>query len=65
MFGAFLWLAASVGFRIYLHFLNRYPATYGSLEAVMILVVWLYITGLAFLLGGEINAQIERTRTRK
>ena len=60
MFGAFLWLAASVGFRIYLHFLNTYPATYGSLETVMILVIWLYITGLAFLIGGEINAQIER-----
>jgi membrane protein len=64
MFGAFLWLAASLGFRIYLHFLNTYPATYGSLEAVMILVIWLYITGLAFLIGGEINAQIERA-TRK
>jgi membrane protein len=63
MFGAFLWLAASVGFRIYLHFLNTYPATYGSLEAVMILLVWLYITGLAFLIGGEINAQIERAPT--
>jgi membrane protein len=64
MFGAFLWLVASVGFRIYLHFLNTYPATYGSLDAVMILVVWLYIAGLAFLIGGEINAQIERA-TRK
>jgi membrane protein len=59
IFGAFLWLAASVGFRINLHFLNTYPATYGSLEGVMILIVWLYITGLAFLIGGEINAQIE------
>jgi membrane protein len=64
MFGTFLWLVASVGFRINLHFLNTYRATYGSLEAVMILLVWLYITGLAFLIGGEINAQIERA-TRK
>ncbi len=60
MFGAFLWLAASAGFRVYLHFFNTYTATYGSLGAVMILLVWLYVTGLAFLIGGEINAEIER-----
>ncbi len=65
MFGTFLWLAASGGFRIYLHFLNTYPATYGSLEAVMILLVWLYVAGLAFLIGGEINAEIERASARK
>lgn len=60
MVGTLLWLGASGGFRIYLHFLNTYAATYASLEAVMILLVWLYVTGLAFLIGGEINAQIER-----
>lgn len=59
-FGVLLWLAASIGFRIYLHFFNNYTATYGSLGAVMILLVWLYVTGFAFLVGGEINAQIER-----
>jgi membrane protein len=64
-FGAFLWLLASVGFRIYLHFLNTYSASYGSLGAVMILLVWLYVTGLAFLIGGEINAEIERSATRE
>jgi membrane protein len=65
IFGTFLWLVVSVGFRINLHFLNTYPATYGSLEAVMILLVWLYITGLAFLIGGEINAEIERAPAPK
>ena len=59
-FGVLLWLAASLGFRAYLHFFNNYSATYGSLGAVMILLVWLYVTGLAFLIGGEINAEIER-----
>jgi membrane protein len=59
-FGAFLWLAASAGFRIYLRYFNTYPAIYGSLGALIILVVWLYVTGLAFLIGGEINANIER-----
>lgn len=60
IFGGCLWLAASAGLRIYLHFFNTYTATYGSLAAMMILLVWLYVTGLAFLIGGEINAQIER-----
>jgi membrane protein len=60
LFGEFLWLAASAGLRIYLHFFNTYTATYGSLGAMMILLVWLYVTSLAFLIGGEINAQIER-----
>jgi membrane protein len=60
IFGAFLWLAASAGLCVYLHFFNTYTATYGSLAAIMILLVWLYVTGLSFLIGGEINAQIER-----
>jgi len=60
-FGGFVWLAASFGFRIYLHFFDNYSASYGSLGAVMILLVWLYVTGLACLIGAEINAEIERT----
>jgi membrane protein len=59
-FGALLWLAASVGFRVYLNFYNTYTATYGSLGAVVILIVWLYVAGLTFLIGGEIDANIER-----
>ena len=59
-FGALLWVAASVGFRMYLNFYNNYPAIYGSVGAVMILVVWLYVAGLTFLIGGEIDANIER-----
>ena len=57
--GVALWLLASLGFRLYLHFFNRYSATYGSLGAVIILMLWLYITGFAILTGGEINAIIE------
>ena len=60
IFGEFLWLAVSAGLRVYLHFFNTYTATYGSLGAMMILLLWLYVTGLSFLIGGEINAQIER-----
>jgi membrane protein len=64
IFGAFLWLTASAGFRLYLHFFNSYTETYGSLGALMILLVWLYVTGLAFLIGGLINAETERAAMR-
>jgi membrane protein len=57
--GVLLWVAASFGFRMYLHFFNSYSKTYGSLGAVMILLVWFYVTGFAFLVGGEVNAEIE------
>jgi membrane protein len=64
IFGALLWLAASTGFRAYLHFFNTYTETYGSLGALMILVVWLYVIGLAFLIGGLINAETEHAAMR-
>jgi membrane protein len=57
--GVLLWLVASFGFRVYLHFFNNYSATYGSIGAVIILMAWLYITGVAILIGGELNWVIE------
>ncbi|HWR17273.1 MAG TPA: YihY/virulence factor BrkB family protein [Terriglobales bacterium] len=57
--GVMLWVAASAGFRAYLHFFNSYSATYGSLGAVIILMLWFYITGLTLLIGAEANAEIE------
>jgi membrane protein len=65
VFGVLIWLAASFGFRVYLHFFNGYSSTYGSLGAVIILLVWFYVTGLAFLIGGEINAQIEHAAAER
>jgi membrane protein len=62
--GVALWLLASVGFRIYLRFFNTYTATYGSLGAVIILLLWLYITGFAILVGGEVNWVIENEDKR-
>ena len=59
VFGVLLWFAATFGFRAYLHFFNTYSKTYGSLGAVIILLVWLYVAELAFLIGGEIDAAIE------
>jgi membrane protein len=65
LFGVLLWLAVTFGFRMYLHFFNSYSKTYGSLGAVMILLFWFYVTGLAFLAGGEINAQIEHAAAER
>ena len=60
VFSAVSWLGASAGFRIYLRYVNNYSVIFGSLGALVILMIWLYVTGLAFLIGGEINANIER-----
>jgi membrane protein len=54
-----LWLLISLAFRLYLHFFNSYSATYGSLGALIILMLWFYLTGIAILVGGEINSELE------
>jgi membrane protein len=54
-----LWLIVSFAFKAYLHFFNSYSKTYGSLGAVIVLMLWLYLTGLAVLIGGEVNSEIE------
>jgi len=63
--GIVLWIAASIGFRVYLHFFNNFSVTYGSLGAVIILLTWFYLTGLTLLLGAEINSQIEAAAAEK
>jgi membrane protein len=54
-----VWAIASAALRAYLHFFDSYSKTYGSLGAVMILMLWFYVTGLSFLIGSQINATIE------
>jgi membrane protein len=63
--GVALWLLVSIAFRVYLHFFNSYSATYGSLGAVIILMLWLYFTGAAVLIGGEINSEIENAAAKQ
>jgi membrane protein len=55
-----LWLLVSFAFRVYLHFFNSYSVTYGSLGALIVLMLWFYFTGLAILIGGEINSELEQ-----
>ena len=57
--GVLLWIAASAGFKVYLQYFDSYSKSYGSLAGVVVLMLWFYITGLALLIGGEINAEIE------
>jgi membrane protein len=59
VFGMALWLVASFSFRAYLHFFNSYSVAYGSLAAPIILLVWMYLTGAAVMIGSELNAEIE------
>jgi membrane protein len=63
--GVVLWIGASIVFRVYLHYFNSYSKTYGSLGAVIILLYWLFISGLALLAGGEINSEIEHAAAER
>jgi membrane protein len=58
--GALLLILASVGFTLYTTSFADYDATYGSIGAVIVLMLWLYIAGLVMLLGSEINVLKER-----
>jgi membrane protein len=57
--GTLVLAAATLGFKFYVTNFGKYNATYGSIGAVIVLMLWLYITGLVILLGSEINALVE------
>jgi membrane protein len=56
--GVALWLAASFGLRLYLREALEPAGTYGSLGAVILLLIWFYVTAFALLAGGVVNAEI-------
>jgi membrane protein len=64
VFATLVWLAASVGFSIYSANFGRYNETYGALGAVVVMMLWLYISAYATVAGAELNAELERQTVR-
>jgi membrane protein len=54
-----LWLVGSLGFRFYVVNFGSYNETYGTIGGIMVLLLWLYISGLCVIIGAEMNAEIE------
>lgn len=54
-----LWLGMSFGLRLYVTYFGNYNATYGSIGGVILLMLWLYLTGVVLLVGAEVNSEIE------
>lgn len=63
LFSTIVWIAVSVIFSFYVTNFGRYATLYGSLGAIIVLMLWLYLTGIIFIIGGEVNAVLlERKR---
>lgn len=63
VFALSAWLILSFGFSYYASHFGNYSLTYGSIGGMMVLMLWLYLTGLAILIGAEINSAIEAYKT--
>jgi membrane protein len=61
--GSILWLLATWGFTFYAEHFGNYNVTYGSIGGMTVLLTWVYIGGLIFVVGGEMNAIIEQAST--
>jgi membrane protein len=57
-----VWVVASAAFALYVANFGSYNKTYGSVAAVIIFLVWLWISNIALLLGAELNAELARSR---
>ena len=62
LIAAAVWLAASVGFSVYSAFFGKFDETYGAISAVIVLMLWLFLSAFAVLLGAEVNAELDRPR---
>ncbi len=57
-----LWLVTSAAFALYVANFGSYNKTYGALASVVVFLVWLWLSNLAFVFGAEFNAELERRR---
>lgn len=60
VFAAVGWLVVSYGFSFYVNSFSSYTITYGSLGGVIILMIWFYLSAMILILGGQINAMIQK-----
>ena len=65
LFAVIMWLVVSLGFKAYVDNFSDYNKVYGSIAGVIVLMLWFYWTGLVLLLGGEINAEIEKASAER
>jgi len=59
IFAAIAWLLLTIGFGFYVSNFTNYSASYGSLGAVVALLTWMYLSAYAFIVGAELNSEIE------
>lgn len=62
LFATISWLIASYGFSYYITNFVNYSATYGSIGGIIILMLWLYLTGMLLIVGGQLNAIMQQRR---
>jgi membrane protein len=61
--GVAIWIIASIAFGVYIRHFSSYGAAYGAAGAVIVLLLWLWLSSCAFLFGAELNAELERAQT--
>jgi membrane protein len=65
VFAVVTWLIVSLGFKAYVDNFGNYNKVYGSIAGVIVLMLWFYWSGMVLLLGGEINAEIEKAEAER
>ena len=58
-----IWIAVSLLFKLYVRHFSDFGILYGSLGTLVVLMFWFYLSGVAILIGGEVNFTLERPRT--
>jgi membrane protein len=63
--GVLVWLAASLGFSFYVSHFSTFGIAYGALGGIIVLLLWMWISSLALMLGAELNAVLARPRSEE